>query len=1652
MSAILATSMLTCTFAGEAVHAEPETEAPSETAAQTIDGEPVGANDGIKVNENGSEKDFDTDAEWEEDDITGSDEPTIKVSSSSAEVVSASEENLYTLTIATGMQDGSSVEYIVVRYNDANGAAQSKYIFPKTHSLQASYDYVKDKYKSSEEDKQRDNVLSGLGYEKKSPEAPKALSSWSIDEYLFTTESEISSVNGMEAFMSNGSWTIQGMTVSKVTAIDGFGEYGFFSGKYFYNFQKTRICEFYSKKNGANTIPAKGDNLINVGGSNSIYFGLRSVKDDPNKENWPKRSEYTFRMDLADTLEGGLETLLRTDPSDSSPSLGPIAEDIAVELEYKDINGWTRNVTLPVLLSVIGQYSYDRQNNKDLSPVRTTGLAQRGDTLAFNGYLPDFESLISTKIFVGESARNALYESGGFKWTRQNQTALGGKLDYDPISISGVSIYKGKCIMSNTPDGKSSSGDILPSYSYTFDYESKDPMMYFTTTKQDGVKINPGTSDSFNLEPYKSGSPLIGAQNNTEYMLRLKTDDIKGAETSGNIKAKINYRNVSGDKLSTPIYDVKNEVLNYLGYWPTSEDNNANFGYINAVKPGNFVEFPVTLDGLSTITGVEISLDGAASSEDEWQLKSISLTIVDNLSKVRVYGQQLDAGGESSGYRIIRAMERTVIPPFPIDLKKHKLFASGDSYLFSTETGSSTSTGGVNYNDLRYSMTYEQTQYNLGFVKRLKTYDVTVKVADDSTSKNVNGDAGSKNQFYFQLEFKNGKSGFVLANQQLTADGFRSGQKENFAVSVNRDYNDLKRVRIIPEDLSSDSDVFDKLNIENITVTERTTGGSAVQYIIDKVGWIDIDYHDSAAQGSIKGQEGRTLEAISHKFNVSSKKNVINLLCEVSTEPWDTDFLQVHGSIACDLRYIDTSGQPQTISFDVVERMADYMKKTPKTYEAASDGSNQALYNNMGALSDPDWMLRPNHTDRFILPPLADVESIKGMTLYAVSRNNKPAKWVISGISISRIISDSGTVELTKNEEYYRKMQTESLCQMVMDSKQVELYLPAGSPEPLEVEFSDNMIEWSENAAWISSVTRLPDSENDTLDIYIYPEATSRDIADVNASVAVQYTLPFSQVMQAKESTLQTLNSGTEDAVFVCKGLSVNGMQNLCEMGLRCRNSSILFNHAIVQQIRDDVVVKTYDFNFGDASALLGLSAKPKDSTVVHEPKKQVLMLSFGTETEDITLFPEQNDIAVSLKYRSTIDDGEYEFYTPYVYFTDVGIERLTKGLMAEIPIETSYVGEITGYRIVSFGNIKANIEGALAINYDYKEKKTDEKTGEVVYSGEKRESCTSFDESFTLKNAIIELDATAKGMKGEGSLTPLDLIINTGSAVEGKESGTDTAVRMTFAYTNHSGTVIEPPFTVNDIRNYIQPNKKKSDSDDTATNDPYDKKFVTGQSARIRMFLKDCDQLISMSILPYNDRGTASWLVSDINGSICLGDEPFNRVLNKEISQTKGEEKIILKDIGLETIVSANNSSIKVMDHSMSLVLESGKKATFTVILNNSKMNFDAQAVWLINGTETSVPGTLVRTSNKAVTFTAPENDTSAPQTYAITISSIENPTVKDIINITVPTRSVITNPNPMNDQNRNAVTTQTLVTAPVQQETNVQDEEQNNDPANAN
>ena len=579
---------------------------------------------------------------------------------------------------------------------------------------------------------------------------------------------------------------------------------------------------------------------------------------------------------------------------------------------------------------------------------------------------------------VGKAARDRLAESGinvsngtgSMKQSMNNTTT-------DDIQIAGISFYKGAC-MPYIQDGIDSDGKKVQGATIDYAFEGS-PFTYFTTTDERGRLVKPGGKEQFKLTAYKSGATLTASSSaRNKFLVTVSTSNIKKCGTTNDVTMRFKYDTRDGQHNKTTLYNVKNAAVEYMGTWPAT--NGKDFIGSIALTEGSTISFLIDAINLKQFTGVDVNLLG----DDEWQLNNLTIDYVERFEKRHAYVVDKTVSGVTTHFWIDRSMVSAQIfnmggsavtvldkagdavygngskiqnnkkpltdkdgkvvtdkdgNPVYIDaddvvegraVGDEQFFAGGTGYSFNfTNNTTVEDVDRRQYKDVLYVMSYEDTAVDWGFFKEAKTFDVTVKVADDPDYDNGDGDSGSKNYFYFQLDFSNGNSAYVLANQQLTADGFRSGKSETFSIKTNRDYGDLLGVRIIPEDLSSETDVFDKLNIEKITITEKTSGGAFMNYVIDNVGWSEIDYRDELESVTPGGQKARMQKEISRYFNITDKQKSVRLLCEIVTLPWDNDYLQFQGSVMAEVVYVSSETKTiQTMSFDVVQYIAEYMNKT----------------------------------------------------------------------------------------------------------------------------------------------------------------------------------------------------------------------------------------------------------------------------------------------------------------------------------------------------------------------------------------------------------------------------------------------------------------------------------------------------------------------------------------------------------------------------------------------------------------------------------------------------------------------------------------------------------------------------------------------------
>ena len=1376
-----------------------------------------------------------------------------------------------------------------------------------------------------------------------------------------------------------GSWTIQGLSIYKVENYRNYQEYGLISGKRFLDFEGYMIADVVKRGSGSLTFATSGgvDRAVAIGGAEDNNFCdiVNYVKNEVKRGYAADSSLYSIRMDIADQLNAGIDAFANSDGTKLSGDNG-IVEDIAIEMQYKDTHGWTRKVTLPFILN-----SY-MAASKACGDDTILGFAGRGDTVAMQGVFPEFDRLAtSPKIYLGNTARNLINEEAGIDAASPTvkMTAAAKATASDDISLAGMSLYKGGC-MPYVAGGTDKEGNALAGATLYYVFENENPIQYYTTTDAKGRLVRANGNDTIKLVNYQSGSPLVASVfGRDRYMVTLKTGDKGRSGTKDDISIMFYYEKQDGTKGSTISYRVKQAATDFLGEWPTKTGGN----YIETVGLGDDgdISFLIEAPDLKAFTGVDISLLG----DDEWLMDNLIISLVDDIQLRRAYIKDEN----DSNYWVERQM--TIAPIFSLKgletsvqdsdgnviaedgglvekEKKQKyddegnplyddngnpiyeevedenyhnqtrtmseqFFTGGQSINISFNTRTVNDVRDTDYASVRYRMTFDQTGVDWGFAKKKISYDVSVKVAEDPEYDMGNGDSGSSNYFYFQLIFKNGNSGYVLANQQVSSDGFRSGKTETFTISVNRDYGDLTGVRIIPEDISSDSDPFDKLNIDTITVTQQTNGGAAMMYVVGQVGWIDIDYRDESEKASFRGQKARTAGEISKLCKVTDKKRVYNMLCEFTNLPWDNDYYQLEGSVMATVYYLSSAtNKVETMEFDVVSRLASYMNKTAKSFDAATNPEEIRIASSqMKTISDPEWMFRPNTTDRFIMPPIADIQSLKSIVFTAQSRNGYPATWNIGKVCVSEI-EENGGLQLNANEEYYRSMKTKSLCSS--DGETVTVNVNIGTPSASkEIKFNDNTITWTAEG-WATPVSRMPDSSDDKVNIFVYPSAMTRNIASSKVNMFFQYAIPFSQYMQ-KTEVLQPANSGTGDAVFYILGLSVKDFVSASTLGIQCSNSRILFNHAIVQHVRDDVVVNTFAYQFtSEPSAVITLRTEPSPDNPYLDRTEETLAISFGANTDQQLLTSENDDVAVAFHYKSTLDGGRMEYRSPYLYLTDLGISSISEGLFAEIDFNVPYVSEITGYSIAGYGNLKANVDAAAAVVYHVDKTELNNDTGVYDTVERSKRSYASFADSYKLTDAITKYKKTNDKCYGDEATAPIAVTFTTAEASNVLDSGTESKVQMTFNYTNYMGVRMTKTFV--DVTPYIQGDKKQ---------------FTTNEDATVKFFIKELDKdlsLASVDIIPYNGKKVTTRDINIVSDDAVKSQNTDTAVSSNTTNDTNSTNSTTDNSANGNTTDGTNTENIQTTDNTNTAV--SNMEETDEVKLLNKTLE-SMNASWTISG-----------------------------------------------------------------------------------------------------
>ena len=329
--------------------------------------------------------------------------------------------NTYILETSSGTRQGGgtadNILYFSVQYTDENGIRRDAIIMPGEDAQQAS---LKTAYEQGNREARRAKIAELFGYTTENMLQKKAMGNVQTDQLMFTTPYPVQSIDKIQIFgrVTDGAsnWSCQGMRIYRVDTLYGLEMYGWYSDWGYIDFAGEVVAQVmmssgagtfqWTTSGGVFNIVAPGEK----GGAAGCALITATTKDAYESRYSAKTaigyrhesqtgSAVTFRLDLADIGDAGLETLACSYEAGKEPSIGSFAycECAALIVRYVDVFDCIREIALPVAINALGQLV------DVVKDAAIAGYAQQGDTIAFTAMLPDFASLDSTFLTLGES-------------------------------------------------------------------------------------------------------------------------------------------------------------------------------------------------------------------------------------------------------------------------------------------------------------------------------------------------------------------------------------------------------------------------------------------------------------------------------------------------------------------------------------------------------------------------------------------------------------------------------------------------------------------------------------------------------------------------------------------------------------------------------------------------------------------------------------------------------------------------------------------------------------------------------------------------------------------------------------------------------------------------------------------------------------------------------------------------------------------------------------------------------------------------------------------------------------------------------------------------------------------------------------------------
>ena len=824
-------------------------------------------------------------------------------------------------------------------------------------------------------------------------------------------------------------------------------------------------------------------------------------------------------------------------------------------------------------------------------------------------------------------------------------------------------------------------------------------------------------------------------------------------------------------------------------------------------------------------------------------------------------------------------------------------------------------------------MSYNDALKDLGFTKERCVYTVTVQVAGKTVNPG-NDDCGSKNLFYFRLVFEHGNSGCTLANQQIVGDAFGTGEMVQFKIPTSQDYGEVVEVQVIPDAQDSNSDIYDKLQIEWISVTRDTTSAVSPTWTAtvatgEDEGWVNINYRDPGEYGSTTKVEGYSLSELATSFPITETSYSTNLLVTITTADYETG-VPFYGGIRMDLNFINAEGrkEPKPISgFDVVGAMNDYGGLTGSHTRKYKTGGETVTENAEYFVSDSRYQFRPSSTDSFLVT-LKNVYQLTDMTLTVYS--DVVTHWTIKDVSIYQL-NGQGVRYLNATGSYAYRYKVGEEPSLVARWEQDYLTTPLvvydaannSSMAPISFALNSETIKLSADAAkWSSKISAVPNSHNDTLNLILYPSVGSGAASpeDYDVTAAVKYT--DAMTMQTLQVSTGQMKRGTDSAgrtIFYANGISANNQKSIESVEWSAtilRTAQPTIPSGVLQVIRGGVLVESYP--------LVGAGYSLRTTAGTTAVSTQRLMLQVSEDTKRQTVTANENDMAVALYFRSD-DPSAQEYRSKYVFLSDMGIKEILPGQLLELDYNLGNTSDITGINVVSMGKLSPNIVCAYLAD-------------------QSPEGTISTDRSM---RGGFTPDVTPSRYAFEGDAQLLTLTIETAEDETTSTSGTNGPVRMSLGYYDIYGQLLTRNFS--DIRPYVVSGQK----------------FASGSLDTVKMLVPDMAELrwIELEPVSVNADGTvdaetmASWKVRQVSAFVGLEERGITRTVDQRVLEGVplhvGFSDIVL----LGTVYVAQDggdlsepvTSVSA-GHSEAITVDSGADVFVTVRVSGSDQGFNAR------------------------------------------------------------------------------------------------------------